>query len=63
MANSHARVMYPGLAGFYDSMLPLAETFMRIVVGIMFLMHVSGKFTAGCRKAMRLAVAATNMCC
>jgi len=29
--------MYPGLAGFYDSMLPLAETFMRIVVGIMFL--------------------------
>ena len=47
MANSHARVMYPGLAGFYDSMLPLAETFMRIVVGIMFFMHVSGKFTAG----------------
>jgi putative oxidoreductase len=39
--------MYPGLTGFYDSMLPLAETFVRIVVGIMFLMHVSGKFAAG----------------
>jgi putative oxidoreductase len=28
-------------------MLPLAETFLRIVVGVMFLMHVSGKFTSG----------------
>jgi putative oxidoreductase len=28
-------------------MLPVAETFVRIVVGVMFLMHVSGKFTAG----------------
>ena len=47
MANSQAKLMYPGLAGFYDSMLPLAETLLRIVVGVMFLMHVSGKFTAG----------------
>jgi putative oxidoreductase len=39
--------MYPGLAGFYDSMKPIAETFVRIVVGIMFLMHVMGKFNAG----------------
>src|SRR5215467_5742771 len=47
MANSQARLMYPGLAGFYENMLPIAETFVRIVVGVMFLMHVSGKFTAG----------------
>ena len=39
--------MYPGLAGFYENMLPIAETFVRIVIGIMFVMHVSGKLTAG----------------
>jgi len=27
--------------------MPIAETFVRIVVGVMFLMHVSGKLTAG----------------
>src|SRR5436190_18731472 len=47
MANSQAKLMYPGLSGFYETMLPIAATFVRIVVGIMFLMHVSGKFTAG----------------
>jgi putative oxidoreductase len=47
MADGQAKLMYPGLAGFYESMLPIAETFVRVVVGIMFLMHVSGKFTVG----------------
>ena len=47
MAQSEAKLLYPGLAGFYDTMLPVAETFVRVVVGIMFLMHVSGKLTAG----------------
>ena len=47
MANSQSKLMYPSLAGFYDSVLPIAETFLRVVVGIMFLMHVSGKFNAG----------------
>lgn len=47
MANSQAKLLYPGLAGFYESVLPIAETFVRIVIGVMFLMHVSGKFTAG----------------
>src|SRR5262249_16000705 len=28
-------------------MLPIAETLLRIVIGVMFLMHVSGKLTAG----------------
>ena len=47
MATSQAKLLYPGLAGFYENVLPIAETFVRIVVGVMFLMHVSGKFTAG----------------
>jgi putative oxidoreductase len=47
MANGQARLLYPGLAGFYENMLPIAETLVRIVVGVMFLMHVSGKFTVG----------------
>ena len=42
MADSQAKLMYPGLAGFYENMLPIAETFVRIVIGVMFLMHVSG---------------------
>jgi len=47
MARSEAKLMYPGLAGFYDTWTPIATTFVRIVVGIMFLMHVSGKFKIG----------------
>lgn len=41
------RLIFPGLAGFYESMLPVAATLVRIVVGIMFLVHVTGKFNAG----------------
>jgi putative oxidoreductase len=47
MAEPQAKLMYPGLAGFYATMLPIAETFVRIVVGIMFLMHVSVKYKSG----------------
>lgn len=47
MANGEAKLLYPTLAGFYDSVLPIAETFVRIVVGVMFLMHVSVKFRIG----------------
>ena len=47
MANSQAKLLYPGLAGFYESVLPIAETLLRVVVGVMFLMHVSGKLSAG----------------
>lgn len=42
-----AKLLYPGLARFYEIMLPVAETLMRIVVGVMFLMHVSVKFKLG----------------
>ena len=41
------KLLFPGLAGFYESMLPVAATLVRVVVGIMFLMHVWGKFSAG----------------
>jgi putative oxidoreductase len=42
-----AQLLYPGLARFYEAMLPVAETLMRVVVGVMFLMHVSVKFHLG----------------
>jgi putative oxidoreductase len=41
------KLIYPALARFYETMLPVAETLMRIVVGVMFLMHVSVKFKLG----------------
>ena len=47
MAQGETKLLYPGLAGFYETMLPIAATFVRIVVGIMFLMHVSTKFKLG----------------
>jgi putative oxidoreductase len=40
-------LLYPELARFYEAVLPVAETLLRIVVGIMFLMHVSMKFKLG----------------
>jgi putative oxidoreductase len=45
--SNQAKLIYPGLAGFYATMSPIAGTLVRIVVGIMFLMHVQGKFHAG----------------
>jgi putative oxidoreductase len=47
MAKGEAKLLYPGLSEFYQTMLPIADTFVRIVIGIMFLMHVSGKFKIG----------------
>jgi len=47
MAQREAKLLYPTLAGYYDNVLPVAEAFVRIVVGIMFLMHVSVKFKIG----------------
>jgi putative oxidoreductase len=55
MSQNQAKLLYPGLAGFYEGMLPIAATFVRIVIGIMFLMHVSGKFKIGA------AAVATNI--
>ena len=47
MAHDQAKLLFPGLTGFYEGMLPVAATLVRVVVGIMFLMHVWGKFNAG----------------
>jgi putative oxidoreductase len=47
MAKGGTKLLYPGLDGFYANTLPIAETFVRVVVGVMFLMHVSGKFHIG----------------
>jgi hypothetical protein len=47
VAQSQTKLLYPGLAGFYETMLPIAGALVRIVVGIMFLMHVSTKFKLG----------------
>jgi hypothetical protein len=47
MPKNETKLLFPSLAGFYETALPIAATFVRIVVGVMFLMHVSGKFTAG----------------
>src|SRR4051812_35351327 len=53
--NGQTKLIFPGLAGFYYAMLPVAGTLLRIVVGIMFLMHVSVKFKIGA------AAVATNI--
>jgi len=45
--NGETKLVFPGLAGFYAAMLPIAAALVRIVVGIMFLMHVSFKFKIG----------------
>jgi putative oxidoreductase len=55
MAQNQAKLIYPGLAGFYEGMLPVAATLVRVIIGAMFLMHVSGKFKVGA------AAVATNI--
>jgi putative oxidoreductase len=47
VAHGETKLLYPGFAGFYEATLPVAATFVRIIVGIMFLMHVSVKFHIG----------------
>ena len=44
---SQTKLIFPGLAGFYASVGDIAVTLVRVVVGIMFLMHVTGKFKIG----------------
>ena len=47
MVKGEAKLLYPGLASFYATWTPIAITFVRVVVGVMFLVHVSGKFKIG----------------
>jgi len=46
-SGSEAKLIFPGLAGFYASVGDIAVTAMRVVVGAMLLMHVSFKFKIG----------------
>ena len=57
MATQSSKLIFPGLAGFYEKMLPITATLVRVVVGIMFLMHVWGKFNGG---AARVAAGFAN---
>jgi len=47
MANGEAKLVYPGLATFYKQWSPVAYTIVRVVIGIVMIMHVSGKFKIG----------------
>jgi putative oxidoreductase len=44
---TESRLLLPGLADFYASVGDIAYTLVRVVVGVMFLMHVWGKFKIG----------------
>ncbi len=41
------QLIFPGLAGFYDSWREVAVTLVRVVLGVMYIMHVWGKFKLG----------------
>jgi len=45
--NGQTKLIFPGLAGFYATVQPIAYTLVRVVIGIMFIMHVQGKLNAG----------------
>lgn len=44
---SEARLIFPGLSGFYASMGPIAYTIMRVIFGIIMIMHGWPKWTRG----------------
>ncbi len=44
---SGPKLIFPGLAGFYATWREISYALVRVVVGIMFLMHVSVKFKIG----------------
>lgn len=46
-AGQESKLLFPGLANFYASWGDITFTLMRIVVGVMFLMHVSIKYKIG----------------
>jgi putative oxidoreductase len=46
-AKDEAKLLYPGLSAFYGTWNDIAYTLVRIVIGIIFVMHVWGKFKVG----------------
>lgn len=45
--NNETRLLIPGLAGFYAAAGDLAYALLRVVIGVMFLMHVAFKYQIG----------------
>src|SRR4029078_176743 len=43
-AKGDAKLLYPGLSDFYTTWSDISYTLVRIVVGIIMIMHVLGKF-------------------
>jgi len=46
-AKGGAKLLYPGLANFYTTWGDISYTLVRIVVGLIMIMHVLGKFKLG----------------
>jgi len=42
-----AKLLYPGLSDFYAQWRDISYTLVRIVVGVIMIMHVWGKFKIG----------------
>jgi putative oxidoreductase len=45
--NSNTRLLFPGLAGFYAAMTPIAYTILRVVIGATIFVHGWGKVMGG----------------
>ncbi|MDI3471280.1 MAG: hypothetical protein OJF62_003343 [Pseudolabrys sp.] len=45
--NSNTRLLFPGLAGFYAAMGPVAYTILRVVIGLIIFVHGWGKLHSG----------------
>jgi putative oxidoreductase len=45
--NSNTRLLFPGLAGFYAAMAPIAYTILRAVIGVIVFVHGWGKVMGG----------------
>jgi putative oxidoreductase len=45
--SSEPKLLYPGLSDFYKAWSPIAYTLVRVVIGVVMLMHVSVKFKIG----------------
>lgn len=46
-ARSDTKLLFPGLAGFYETMGPIAVALVRVVLGIIMIMHGWPKWTRG----------------
>ena len=46
-AKGDAKLLYPGLSDFYTTWSDISYTLVRIVVGVIMIMHVLGKFKLG----------------